>query len=275
MHRSIGKHLTPSTAIALLALVFALTGGAFAATSSGGGGSHATATAAKSKHKAKAKTGPRGPAGPAGKNGANGAPGAQGAAGPQGAPGAKGETGPQGPKGAEGPEGPEGSEGENGRTGATGPQGTTGATGAQGPQGEPWTPNNTLPTGATETGTWGGRPTEGQINFVSISFPIQLSKELEASAVHIVTVEEQMKQNGKEPPAGCQGTAQAPTAGAGSLCVYEGADILNNVELSAIYKPYGSIEAGAGVAGALLELVGKHGEPPIYYAVGSWAVTGE
>ncbi|MGA7703863.1 MAG: hypothetical protein WB998_03095 [Solirubrobacteraceae bacterium] len=75
--------------------------------------------------------------------------------------------------------------------------------------------------------------------------------------MHIVTVEEQKKENGKEPPAGCQGTAEASTAGRGNLCVYEGADILNNVELSAIYKPYGTIEAGGGVAG------GKHGQDHI------------
>ena len=132
-------HLTPSMAIAFVALVLALTGGAFAATPHGGGG--ATATAAKSKAKPKAKAGPRGPAGPAGKTGATGATGPAGATGPGGAAGAKGETGGAGVQGVQG------------ETGATGPQGPIGDTGVQGPQGEPWTPNNTLPANATEKGT--------------------------------------------------------------------------------------------------------------------------
>jgi hypothetical protein len=89
----IKKHFTPSTFIALLALVFALTGGAFAATG-GGRASHATLTAAAAKSKGKAGArGARGPAGPAGKEGKTG---------PQGPAGAKGETGPAGPAGPTG-----------------------------------------------------------------------------------------------------------------------------------------------------------------------------
>ena len=84
-------HFGPATAIAFLALVFAITGGAFAATGgNGGGSSHATLIASAAKAKSKVKVGPRGPAGPAGKNGANGA---NGAAGPQGPQGPKGENG--------------------------------------------------------------------------------------------------------------------------------------------------------------------------------------
>ena len=83
MFRALRNHLTPSTAIAFVALVFAITGGAFAATgsvnNSGGGGSHGTLTAsvAKKKAKPKPKGGARGPAGP------KGAPGATGPAGPR------------------------------------------------------------------------------------------------------------------------------------------------------------------------------------------------
>ncbi len=262
--------IAPSTVIAVIALVFAITGGAFAATNAGSSSANHAIARVAAKSKAKAKTGPRGPAGPAGKQGAQGpagSAGAQGATGAQGAGGAKGDAGAKGETGAEGPEGPEG---ETGRQGA---QGNTGSQGPQGVPGQPWTPDNVLPSGATETGTWGGRPTEGQTDFIPIAFPVQLSEELEVSAVHIVTVEEQNKENGKEPPAGCQGTAKAPTAKAGSLCVYVGTNLLNNVEVKAIYKPYGTIEEGAGVAGALLEIVGLHAENPVYYAVGSWAVT--
>jgi hypothetical protein len=72
MFSALRKHLTPGTFIALIALIFAMTGGAFAASSSGGGsGAKATASvtrgtsvAAAAKSKAKPKAGPRGPAGP-------------------------------------------------------------------------------------------------------------------------------------------------------------------------------------------------------------------
>jgi Collagen triple helix repeat (20 copies) len=87
------KHLTPSTFIALVALVFALTGGAFAATG-GGRASHATLTASAAK--SKGARGPRGPAGPAGKEGKEGKPGATGATGKEGAPGKEGPAGPTG-----------------------------------------------------------------------------------------------------------------------------------------------------------------------------------
>jgi len=84
------KHINPATILAFVALIFALTGGAFAAT--GAGSSHATLTASaakKSKKKAAAKgtPGPRGPAGsagaagPVGKAGANGTSGTSGSSG--------------------------------------------------------------------------------------------------------------------------------------------------------------------------------------------------
>src|ERR1700733_15373396 len=106
MLQTMRKHLTYSNLAATLALLFAITGGAFAAT---GGGSNrpARATASVSgatgrsgvsdrvivtaaKKKAKAKAPARGPAGPAGKNGTNGT---------NGAPGAAGSVGPAGPTG--------------------------------------------------------------------------------------------------------------------------------------------------------------------------------
>jgi hypothetical protein len=162
------KHLTPSTAIASLALVFAVTGGAFAATGNRGGSSHANATGgdaasqtlavvAKSKAKSKTKAGPRGPAGPKGATGATGATGAAGPAGPTDATGA----GTPGTTGTEGKEGKPGAsvtvgkatekECKAGKGGATVSNasgsvpicnGTTGFT-------------ETLPAGKTETGVWG------------------------------------------------------------------------------------------------------------------------
>jgi hypothetical protein len=82
------RNANATTVIAVLALVFAMTGGAFAAKNYVGG----PAQAAKKHHK-KSKRGPRGPRG---KRGARGAVGPQGAVGPVGPQGPKGDTGPKG-----------------------------------------------------------------------------------------------------------------------------------------------------------------------------------
>jgi hypothetical protein len=200
MFQAIRKHLTPSTAIALVALVFALTGGAFAAT--GGGGSHATLTASVAKKKAKAPA--RGPAGP---KGATGATGPAGLAGPAGAAGAKGENGGNGKEGPEGKEGKAGTNGKNGKSvlaepaGANCKEGGTsfevegtgtkesvcngqkGEKGEKGEEGSPWTDGGKLPSGATETGTWAYQVAPGTgVERYPISFPIQLSEPLNAAS---------------------------------------------------------------------------------------------
>jgi hypothetical protein len=76
------QHLNPATVIATLALVFAMTGGAYAA-------NHYVITSTrqikprvlKKKAKAKVKAGPAGPKGAPGATGRPGPPGAAGAAG--------------------------------------------------------------------------------------------------------------------------------------------------------------------------------------------------
>jgi hypothetical protein len=87
--------------ISVIALVFAMLGGAYAASNSSGGG--------KASASAKAKKGPRGP---------------------------KGATGPAGPAGPAGPQGPAGAKGDNGSNGSNGANGTSVAnsefSGAQG-----------------------------------------------------------------------------------------------------------------------------------------------
>jgi hypothetical protein len=97
MFSTIRRHLrlSPAGVVAVIALVFAMAGGAFAANHSGSG---ATASA-------KAKKGPRGP---------------------------KGATGAAGAQGPAGPAGKDGTNGTNGTTGATGATGQTGATGFSG-----------------------------------------------------------------------------------------------------------------------------------------------
>jgi hypothetical protein len=132
----------PSTAIALLALFVALSGGTALASGLISGKAIVNHSIAERKLTSGAIAhlhGQRGPAGPAG---AIGPKGDTGAAGPQGLTGATGPMGPSGliglpgPTGPIGPTGPEGPQGAQGPEGDTGPQGPKGDTGAQGPKGD-------------------------------------------------------------------------------------------------------------------------------------------
>jgi hypothetical protein len=265
---------TPATVIAGLALVFAMTGGAYAAKKY-----LITSTKQISPSVLKQLRGKAGPAGAPGSAGAQGQAGPAGPAGPAGSGGARGETGPAGAKG------------EKGATGAAGAKGATGATGF----------TETLPTGKTETGTWafdrqeGGRPGEK----VPISFPIPLSAALAEGQVHLIAA------NGKElvfgevggsatevAPTKCgsalspAGTVEKPAATAGNLCIYVGKVdpaeleakdfnsqlILNpadECESIGCLEEFGGPGAGAGPSGAIL--AGLLSEPAD--GQGTWAVT--
>jgi hypothetical protein len=247
--------------ISVIALVFAMVGGAFAANNLGGDsdGSKATASAVKK--------GPRGPRGP------------RGATGPQG------PVGPKGDPGAPGANGKDGAPGLNGATGPTGPQGATGATGSTGPegpegiQGSPWTANGTLPSGATETGTWSFGQIEKAASpsaWVPISFPIPLAEEDvptlsgAGNEVHFIGQTD-------TPPTECPGSPKAPAAAPGHLCIYasllvnaSSAGLARNVTLNE--RPgvgFGS-PGETGVA-MVFGLTGEPGEPSL--GVGSFAVT--
>ena len=202
------KHINPASVLALVALVFAVTGGAYAAGNGGGGGSgqgagRATAFVAKSKSKKKSSVGKPGPRGPAG------VAGATGPAGPAGAAGAKGETGPAGANGTNGKDGNNGvgTEGKAG-TGAT-TKSFTGVmkvgseectegglevksasgtslvcNGEKGAQGNPAQFPETLPAGRSQTGTWTMTITNNKYEeggevyytgFANISYPIPVS----------------------------------------------------------------------------------------------------
>jgi hypothetical protein len=263
MFQRLRKHLTPSTAIAFIALVFALTGGAFAASSNGGGsGAKATAsvsragsniaTTAKKKPAPKGKAGPRGPAGKTGATGATGATGPAGATGP---------GGPAGPAGATGPAGGTGPTGATGAAGAKGAPGTNGTTGF----------TKTLPSGETETGTWAGykaannAPNELAID--AISFPIPLS--VAPKAVTKIKI-------GEPVVLPCKGSAEKPEAEPGNLCVFEGEKGFTNQGLH-LYSTASVTSAPAGTTGAEILLLTKTpttvGEAAT--GEGTWAVTAE
>src|SRR6188768_510215 len=132
--------------ISAMALVFAMFGGAYAASNSSGGG--------KATASAKAKKGPRGP------KGAKGDMGPAGPQGPAGAAGAKGDAGSPGSPGANGKsvalvnEAPDNCE-EGGFTYEVEGSGEENEV-CNGEEGSPWTDGGTLPSGSTETGVWGG-----------------------------------------------------------------------------------------------------------------------
>jgi Collagen triple helix repeat (20 copies) len=283
MLSNIRKHLTPSTGIALIALVFALTGGAFAATNSGSSGNTTTKNGGSSKAsdrtlamiakaKAKSKTGPRGPAGPAGKTGP---------AGPAGAPGPAGPQGPQGTPGTNGQNGTPGNPGGNGES-VTSKAVPTGNTKCGGLGGVEYTLSSkttlvcngqtgfteTLPQDKTEKGDWVlsgvGLPDpafEGEFGVeTTISFPIPLAN---APVVHFIQPNEAI-------PSGCAGSVTNPEAEPGNLCIFA-FDSNAGVLLSA---SAGTGEFGkADLTGSLLYDIAVQAEE--MFAKGTWAVTAE
>jgi hypothetical protein len=243
MFSAIRKRIKPGTFIATIALLFAMTGGAYAAKKY-----LITSTKQISPSVLKALKGKAGPTGPSGASG-TGAPGPAGPAGP---------AGPGGGPGAKGENGAPGAKGENGAPGAKGESGTPGE------PGEPWTPNNQLPVGAVETGAWATPEGSGLLR-AAISFPIQLPNELDVSHVHYITLEQQTN---KELPTGCSGTLDNPAASSGNLCVFEGVES-HPKETAIIEKAgHGFGGQGAGVAGAQV-LVVPTGEASFS---GTWAV---
>ena len=290
--KSIKPHLTPSTAIAFLALIFALTGGAFAATGGGSNPSHATLIASASKAKHKSKTGPRGPAGP------KGATGATGARGPAGATGATGPGGPQGPQGAAGTNGTDGTNGEPGKNGESVvskafagekekcKEGGSEFTAAEGKKtyacnGEKGVihPGETLAPEASETGAWSFGSIEstslgeGGLLYVPVaSFAIPLEKSLGEAEVHYINKRgEEVLESGPIPNTGAckEGTAEKPMAAPGNLCVYahEEEDVTTNSGI--IHNPANNHE-GAGTTGAEQTFIVGVGHAKGY---GTWAVT--
>ena len=138
-----------------------------------------------------------------------------------------------------------------------------------GAEGSPWTAGGTLPSGKTETGTWGfglGGTAHAVYVPAPISFTVPLSKGLDAEHVHYVGASETA-------PEACQGSVEEPTATKGNLCVYERAT-LGELEEPPIVVPPGQLfvgPAGAGTTGAIVFLLPK-GELGAD-GWGSWAVT--
>jgi hypothetical protein len=137
LHERLG---TAGFVISIVALVIALSGGAYAA--SGGLNGKQKKEVEKIAKKFAGKQGPAG---------------AAGAAGAKGDTGAKGETGGKG------------------EIGATGTAGQAGGQGKEGKEGSPWTAGGVLPATKTETGVWDVETAEPGFTHPTFSYPIPLA----------------------------------------------------------------------------------------------------
>ncbi len=253
---SIRSRFTYSNVVATLALVFAMSGGAYAA-------SKFLITSTK-------QIKPSVLASLKGKAGVNGAQGVAGAA------------GPAGPAGAVGPQGAPGAPGVAGELGPEGKEGKAGKNGTNGKEGSPWTANGTLPVGSTETGVWGFTAEHEEFLEEPISFTIPLAQALTEGHAHFINekdMEEPVPGTEVDPSVAkaCLGSAADPTAASGNLCVYT-SHISNNTGIGSIgifnpvSPPTGNEGASAGKTGAILDAV-KQASGGMF-ARGTWAVTG-
>jgi hypothetical protein len=133
-------------AVAIIAVILALTGSAFAANALITGGDikdRSITRADLSKKTIRSLKGKRGKEGPAGRDGFVGPKGPQGDVGP---------AGPAGPKGDKGDTGDKGNTGDTGATGRTGIQGPQGDPGPQGDSGQAGAPGQALVTSLNSNG---------------------------------------------------------------------------------------------------------------------------
>jgi hypothetical protein len=265
LHRHFG---TAGLVVAIVALVAALSGAAIAA--SGGGGLTAKQ---KKEVKAIAKSFQgTGPAGAPGKDGSNGSAGAKGDTGAPGSPGKDGVS-PVGTafNGAKAPC----TEGGIEYKGVTTNLVCNGKKGEIAPE--------ILPPGKSETGAWSfGDLTAGSaapfaFYRIPVSFTIKLGNAIPEANVHYINtagkeIEDLAGTASAATSTVCTGTAAAPTAAAGHLCVYEGGLEHGIIGKPSIKKLDATEETGASTAGAYIGVFNTAAEGRGF---GSWAVTAE
>jgi Collagen triple helix repeat (20 copies) len=253
--------------VAILALVMALVGGAYAA------GGLTKSQEKQVKKIAKKYAGKAGPAGAAGTNGTNGTNGKDGAPGTAGTNGTNGEPGEDGTDGADGKSVVvtpvvEGDaficDQRGGATveveGGSPTEVCNGEEGEKGDKGDPWTVGGTLPPGATLSGTWAFSGSSNTEQFVPLSFSVPLPFTLPGSRAHHLA-----------PAAShstCNGTVNNPKAPPGELCVYTAAESPDMTRSGPVRVDF---ELGTNRTGALVYYTGVTAES---YATGTWAVTG-
>ena len=204
MLSKIGKRLTYANVAMTLALVFAMTGGAYAAKRY-----VLTSTSQISPKVLKAL---------------------KGKAGAQGSTGPGGVVGPAGPAGAKGEAGAPGKDGQPGQPGGNGQPGEPGK------EGSPWTVNGALPSTKTLKGEWyvGGQATESLQTFrTSVSYALPLG---EAPKTHYIRPQGTV-------PSGCSGSVESPGAEPGNLCVFarEESNSLSELKFGTVTQYFPSI----------------------------------
>jgi hypothetical protein len=258
------KRFTYANAAMTLALVFAMTGGAYAA-------KHYLITSTKQISPAVLKQ-LKGAKGPIGDNGAQG---------PQGLPGPAGKDGANGKDGAPGEsvsinsiptkvaacKEQGGTEFKVAKTTALACNGQTGYT-------------KTLPSGETEKGTWstaGAATAAKQFQTAPISFVIPLATAPAlVQLVRAPTEEEEEKGVFPTAPKGCIGNVTEPGAEKGNLCVFE----RRYENLEKYFATYSFLNP-EGVEFGFFETAGKSGTVFVnqsaaagpFFAMGTWAVT--
>jgi hypothetical protein len=131
--------------------------------------------------------------------------------------GKRGPAGPQGPAGLQGPKGDQGAKGDQGLKGDTGSPGTPGAPGKDAAC-TGTAPECILPSGATETGAWAIGPGGGG-KLIPLSFNIPLAEAPED--IHFVNEAGEERREGEfKTPINCLGSVDAPTAPPGEVCIY-------------------------------------------------------
>lgn len=279
--------------ISVIALVFAMFGGAYAATDgnplAGASGKHGNRHHKKGKkHK---KKGPKFVTKPEAIKIAKKFAGAPGPAGPQGPKGDAGSNGSNGSNGAEGPGGPPGAPGANGKSVVVGsftgedeelgePAGEPcelngglevevegSGTTEYACNGSPWTADGTLPAGATETGSWFAA--KNGTTVVSFAVPLAAGGLDSSHTIYLKSGETNANcDDGVAPAPG----PENPEAQSGYLCIFQGSstDPANTI----IFKPGGSVFTpanwGASTAGAGIVL----SEGALTGNWGTYAVTG-
>jgi hypothetical protein len=270
MFSAIRRRFTYANVALTLVLVFAMSGGAYAA-------SRYVITSTKQiSPKVLKKL-----AGKPGANGATGAAGPAGAAGPGGPAGATGAAGAKGETGATGAAGTPGTSvtskeftGAKGTCKAGGTEFTAGASktfACTGNEGSPWTAGGVLPSEQSEKGEWGttfnaveGDSIQEEV-YAPISFTIPLN---ETTVTHVI----ESGETGGGSGTGCPATSSVenPEAEPGNLCIFvahESRDsekrLVSNDETSEI--------GVAGKVGARVVIIPT--DPGAGRVSGTWAVT--
>lgn len=242
LHQKLG---TAGFILSMVALVAAMSGGAYAAIS----GAEKRMIKKESKKFSKKFSKQFAKRGPAGPQGLPGAPGAQGLPGQNGSDGANGSKGADGSNGKSVVVANEGA-GPNCEDGGVavrreGEATTENKYVCNGQEGSPWTAGGTLPGGETLSGVFGNFG--AGFTYVPISYGIPL----EAPATVVL-----VKTEG-ENAASCPGNVENPDAAAGKLCIYFAVPNFEELNGAESFK-----------SGAALALLG--GEINVF---GTWAVT--